>query len=218
MAAANQNPGQLQVEPGTNALPLKAKNPSESPDKATAPQRVGDIFAKARSYTKAHEAMAAGLYPYFLPIEGSEATEVVAQGKRRVMIGSNNYLGLTHDPRVVEAAQAAIHKYGSGCTGSRFLNGNTDLHEQLEVELAALTKKQSALVFSTGYQANLGVISGLVGRSDVCFIDKLDHASIVDGCSMSYGATHRFRHRDLNDLDEQLSRTDAAKGKLIAVD
>jgi 8-amino-7-oxononanoate synthase len=178
----------------------------------------GDIFAKARAYTKAKEAKAAGLYPYFLPIEGSEATEVIAQGKRRVMIGSNNYLGLTHDPRVVEAAQAAIRKYGSGCTGSRFLNGNTDLHEKLEVELAALTGKEAALVFSTGYQANLGVISGLIGRSDMVFVDKLDHASIVDGCSMAYGTTHRFRHGDLRDLEDQLAAADPAKGKMIAVD
>jgi 8-amino-7-oxononanoate synthase len=218
LAAATQKSGPLQVEPGTNAPHVRAKNPNESFDMAPDASRKGDVFAKARAFTKAREAQAAGLYPYFLPIEGSEATEVVAQGKRRVMIGSNNYLGLTHDPRVIEAAQAAIRKYGSGCTGSRFLNGNTDLHERLEVELADLTKKESALVFSTGYQANLGVISGLVGRSDMCFIDKLDHASIVDGCSMSYGVTNRFRHKDLVDLEEQLSRTDPAKGKIIAVD
>jgi 8-amino-7-oxononanoate synthase len=215
-SAVNKNPGPLQVEPGTNAL--RANTPNETFD--VAPQGVarGDIFAKARAFTKAKEAQAAGLYPYFLPIEGSEATEVVAQGKRRVMIGSNNYLGFTHDPRVVEAAQAAISKYGAGCTGSRFLNGNTDLHERLEVELAQLTGKEAALVFSTGYQANVGTISGLIGRSEMCFVDKLDHASIVDGCSMARGITHRFRHSDLADLETQLAAADPAKGKMIAVD
>jgi 8-amino-7-oxononanoate synthase len=195
-----------------------ATAPDQARPSAADAAKHGDIFAKARSYTKAREAQAAGLYPYFLPIEGSEATEVVAEGKRRVMIGSNNYLGLTHDPRVVEAAQAAIQKYGAGCTGSRFLNGNTDLHEKLEVELAKLTGKEGALVFSTGYQANLGVISGLIGRSDVCYVDKLDHASIVDGCAMSMGKTERFRHKDLADLERQLAAADPAKGKLIAVD
>ena len=177
-----------------------------------------DIFAKATQYTKAREIQAAGLYPYFLPIEGSDATEVIADGKRRVMIGSNNYLGLTHDPRVIEAAEVALRKYGTACTGSRFLNGNTDLHERLEHELATLTGKEAALVFSTGYQANVGVISSLVSRSDVVFIDKLDHASIVDGCFLAVGQTVRFRHSDLDDLEMQLRRTDERKGKLIAVD
>ena len=177
-----------------------------------------DIFAKARQFTRAREMQALGLYPYFFPIEGSEATEVVSGGKRRVMVGSNNYLGLTHDPRVMEAAQAAIRKYGSGCTGSRFLNGNTDLHERLEEELAVLTGKEAALVFSTGYQANVGVISALVSRSELLFIDKLDHASIVDGCHLSMGRTARFRHGDLYDLELQLQAAEAARGKLIAVD
>jgi 8-amino-7-oxononanoate synthase len=177
-----------------------------------------DIFTKAVQFTKAHELEATGLYPYFFPVEGSEATEVVIDGKRRVMIGSNNYLGLTHDPRVVEAAQAAIRTYGSACTGSRFLNGNTVLHERLEHELAALTGKKAALVFSTGFQTNLGVISSLVSRNDVVYIDKLDHASIVDGCFLSMGETVRYRHADLDDLESQLRKTDESKGKLIAVD
>lgn len=177
-----------------------------------------DIFAKAHQFTKARELQATGFYPYFFPVEGSEATEVVIEGKRRVMIGSNNYLGLTHDPRVLEAAQAAIRKYGSACTGSRFLNGNTDLHEKLEHELAKLTGKENALVFSTGFQANLGVISALVSRNDVVYIDKLDHASIVDGCFLSLGETVRFRHGDLDDLESQLRRTEEGRGKLIAVD
>lgn len=188
-----------------------------TPPTLSSPGRV-DIFAKAAQFTKARELMASGLYPYFFPVEGSEATEVVIDGKRRVMIGSNNYLGLTHDPRVVEAAQAAIRTYGSACTGSRFLNGNTVLHERLEDELARLTGKAAALVFSTGFQANLGVISSLVARNDVIYIDKLDHASIVDGCFLSMGETVRFRHGDLEDLEGQLRRTDEGRGKLIAVD
>jgi 8-amino-7-oxononanoate synthase len=177
-----------------------------------------DIFAKAFQFTKARELQATGLYPYFFPVEGSEATEVVIDGKRRVMIGSNNYLGLTHDPRVVEAAQAAIRTYGSACTGSRFLNGNTVLHERLEAELARLTGKEAGLVFSTGFQTNLGVISSLVSRNDVVYIDKLDHASIVDGCFLSLGETVRYRHGDLDDLETQLRKADEGKGKLIAVD
>jgi 8-amino-7-oxononanoate synthase len=177
-----------------------------------------DVFTKTAQFTKARELQATGFYPYFFPVEGSEATEVVIDGKRRVMIGSNNYLGLTHHPRVIEAAQAAIRTYGSACTGSRFLNGNTILHERLEHELAKLTGKEEALVFSTGFQANLGVISSLVSRNDVVYIDKLDHASIVDGCFLSMGETVRYRHGDLDDLESQLRRTDESKGKLIAVD
>jgi 8-amino-7-oxononanoate synthase len=139
-----------------------------------------DVFFKTRDFTRLAEAKASGLYPYFVPIESSTGTEVVIGGKRRVMIGSNNYLGLTHDPRVIAAAQAAIEKYGSACTGSRFLNGNTDLHDRIEVKLAELTGKEAGLVFSTGFQTNLGVIATLVGRTDFVYIDKLDHASIVD--------------------------------------
>lgn len=158
-----------------------------------------------------------GLYPYFFPVQASDATEVVIEGKRRVMVGSNNYLGLTHDPRVIEAAASALRKYGTACTGSRFLNGNTDLHEQLEHELAVLTGKEAGLVFPTGFQTNLGVISSLVGRGDVVFIDKLDHASIFDGAALSAGEIVRFRHGDLDDLEAKLAR---ARGRpaLIVVD
>jgi 8-amino-7-oxononanoate synthase len=178
-----------------------------------------DIFAKAHQFTRLAEVQAAGLYPYFVPTESSSGTEVIVDGKRRVMIGSNNYLGLTHDPRVIAAAQAAIAKYGSACTGSRFLNGNTDLHDLIEVKLAALTGKEAGLVFSTGFQTNLGVIATLVGRTDVVYIDKLDHASIVDGCFLSAGDTVRFRHGDLDDLETKLARGNRnGGGKLIVVD
>lgn len=133
------------------------------------------------------------------------------------MMGSNNYLGLTHHPKVLEAARDALERYGSGCTGSRFLNGTLDLHEILEQRLAAFIGKESALVFSTGYQANLGLISALVGRNDVVLIDKLDHASIVDGAKMSYGVTERFRHGDMAQL-ESLLQKHSGKGLLIVVD
>jgi 8-amino-7-oxononanoate synthase len=178
-----------------------------------------DVFFKTRDFTRLAEAKASGLYPYFVPIESSTGTEVVIDGKRRVMIGSNNYLGLTHDPRVIAAAQAAIEKYGSACTGSRFLNGNTDLHDRIEVKLAELTGKEAGLVFSTGFQTNLGVIATLVGRTDFVYIDKLDHASIVDGCFLSAGDTVRFRHGDLDDLEAKLARGNRnGGGKLIVVD
>lgn len=178
-----------------------------------------DVFSKTRQFTRLAEVQAAGLYPYFVPTEGSTGTEVIVDGKPRVMIGSNNYLGLTHDPRVIAAAQAAIAKYGSACTGSRFLNGNTDLHDRIEQKLAALTGKEAGLVFSTGFQTNLGVIATLVGRTDFVYIDKLDHASIVDGCFLSAGDTVRFRHGDLNDLEAKLARGNRnGGGKLIVVD
>jgi 8-amino-7-oxononanoate synthase len=184
---------------------------------SSAPPGGADVFAKAYEYRRPEEVRALGLYPYFLPIEASEATEVTIDGRRLVMVGSNNYLGLNHDPRVIGAAQAAMAKYGSACTGSRFLNGNTDLHDRLEVELAQLTGKPAALVFPTGYQTNLGVISALVGRTDTVFVDKLDHASIIDGCQLSAGEMIRFRHGDLDELEAKLKRT-SARGRLVAVD
>jgi 8-amino-7-oxononanoate synthase len=175
------------------------------------------LFDKCKGFTKAREIQAAGLYPYFKPISKAEDTVVVIEGKPRVMMGSNNYLGLTHHPRVLEAAKRALEHFGSGCTGSRFLNGTLDLHEELECRLAQFFDKEAALVFSTGYQANLGVISGLVGRGDVVFLDKLDHASIVDGAKMSFGETERFNHGNLAHL-ERLLQKDADRGKMIIVD
>ena len=176
------------------------------------------LFDKCKNFTRAREVQAAGLYPYFKPISRSEDTVVVIEGKERIMMGSNNYLGLTHHPEVLAAARAALERYGSGCTGSRFLNGTLDLHEQLETELAEFFGKESCLVFSTGYQANLGVISGLVGRTDVVFLDKLDHASIVDGAKMSYGETERFNHGDLANLERRLERNGSTRGAMIIVD
>jgi len=175
------------------------------------------LFEKCRQYTRADEVKALGLYPYFRPISESEDTVVVIEGKRRIMLGSNNYLGLTHHPKVLEAAGRALSLYGSGCTGSRFLNGTLDLHIQLEAALAEFLGKEDCIVFSTGYNANLGLISGLVGRRDVVFLDKLDHASIVDGAKLSDGETVRFNHGDLAGLERKLERHPGV-GKMVIVD
>jgi 8-amino-7-oxononanoate synthase len=177
------------------------------------------LFEKCRQFTKAREIQAAGLYPYFNPISESEDTVVVIDGHKRIMLGSNNYLGLTHHPKVLEAASRALHRYGSGCTGSRFLNGTLDLHEQLENALAEFLGKEACLVFSTGYSANLGLISGLVGRGETVYLDKLDHASIVDGAKLSYGETERFNHGDLANLERRFERRGSnPSGALIVVD
>jgi 8-amino-7-oxononanoate synthase len=170
------------------------------------------------AYTKAEEVKALGLYPYFKPISESEDTVVVIEGQRRLMLGSNNYLGLTHHPKVLEAASRALHTYGSGCTGSRFLNGSLDLHVQLEQALAEFLGKDDCIVFSTGYGANLGMISGILGRNEVVFLDKQDHASIVDGAKLSFGITERFAHQDYETLERLLQKHDPSRGRLVVVD
>ena len=177
-----------------------------------------DIFEKCYGYTEAKEAIANGSYPYFIPMSESEGTEAVFHGHRLIMCGSNNYLGLTTDPRVHQAAIEAVERFGTSCTGSRFLNGTLELHEQLEHELAEWVGKEAALVFSTGMQTNLGVISALVMRGDVIILDKDDHASIVDGARLSFGETRRFKHNDIADLERVLSGIPQEKGKLIVVD
>jgi 8-amino-7-oxononanoate synthase len=177
-----------------------------------------DLFDKAYAFTEAKEAIAAGVYPYFIPLTENEGSEAVYKGHRLIMCGSNNYLGLTTDPRVREAAIQAINRYGTSCTGSRFLNGTLELHEQLEHELAAFVGKEAALVFSTGMQANLGGISALIGRGDYVILDKEDHASLVDGAKLSYGETKRFAHQDMEELERLLSRLPEEKGKLVVVD
>lgn len=177
-----------------------------------------DIFEKCGQFTAAREAMAAGLYPYFIPLDGSEGTEVTANGRRIIMIGSNNYLGLTTHPKVRAAAIAGVEQYGTSCTGSRFLNGTLKLHQELEARLAAFVGKESALVFSTGMQVNLGAISALVGPKDFVIVDKDNHASIVDGCLLSMGQMKRFRHGDLKHLERILEKLPADAGKLVIVD
>ncbi len=177
-----------------------------------------DIFEKCGQFTAAKEAMAAGLYPYFIPMTESEGTEAVFRGHRLIMCGSNNYLGLTTDPRVRQAAIDAIKRFGTSCTGSRFLNGTLELHEQLEHELAEYVGKPAALVFSTGMQANLGAISALISRSDVVILDKDDHASIVDGARLGWGEVKRFRHNDFADLERILAALPDNAGRLVVVD
>lgn len=182
------------------------------------PGRGVALLQKCRQFTIARDLQERGLYPYFRPISDSEDTEVTIEGHRLIMLGSNNYLGLTHHPKVLSAAESALKRYGSGCTGSRFLNGTLDLHEELERDLARFLGKEDCLVFSTGYAANLGLISALVGRNEHVYIDKLDHASIVDGAQLSYGRTVRFRHGDLEDLEARISLRASERGALIIVD
>jgi len=176
------------------------------------------VFAKCGNFTTAQDLKRAGLYPYFQPIESSSDTEVVIRGEKKIMVGSNNYMGLTHDPRIIEAAKAALDRYGSGNTGSRFLNGNLDLHNRLEHELAAFVGKESALVFSTGYQTNLGTLGALIGRNDAVYLDKLDHACIQDGARLGFGDVQRFKHNDFQMLDRMLASQRPDRGRLIAVD
>ncbi len=190
-----------------------------------------DLFAKCRAFfsdPRVAESMGypaspnrlkeMSVYPFFIPLDETEGTEVRIQGRRLVMLGSNNYLGLTTHPEVREAAIRAIRQFGTSCTGSRFLNGTLALHGELEDRLAQFVGKEKALVFSTGYQANLGVLSALVGRSDIVVCDKEDHASIVDGCRLALGRMARFRHNHPEDLDRVLAACPAGAGKLVVVD
>jgi 8-amino-7-oxononanoate synthase len=176
-----------------------------------------DIFQKCAKFTTAKEVMAAGVYLYFRRIESAQDPEVIVKGRKMIMIGSNNYLGLTNHPKVKEAAIEAIKKYGTGCAGSRFLNGTLDIHEDLEVKLARFMNKESALVFSTGFQTNLGAISAIVGKDDIVIIDKMDHASIIDGCRLSFGEAKKYRHNDMEDL-ERILKQNGERGILIVVD
>jgi 8-amino-7-oxononanoate synthase len=178
-----------------------------------------DLFDKCRGFTAAREMIERGLYPYFQPIESSQDTEVFIRGERKIMVGSNNYLGLTHHPYVLERAKAAFDRYGTGCTGSRFLNGTLDMHEELEVRLAEFMGQEASLVFSTGYQTNLGIIQALAGRGSVVVQDRLNHASLVDGGLLSGGEMVRYPHADLRGLRRALERNaDAAGGVLVVTD
>ncbi len=177
-----------------------------------------DIFTKCKNYSAARDAQASGLYPYFIPLTESEGTVAEYNGRSLIMCGSNNYLGLTTHPEVQEATREAVSRFGSSCTGSRFLNGTLELHERLESELADWVQKDSALVFSTGMQVNLGTISSLVARNEYVILDREDHASIVDGARLSYGDMIRYRHNDMEDLAGKLSRLPEDRGKLLVVD
>jgi len=177
-------------------------------------EKTTDIFEKCVRFTKAKDLMAVHLYPYFRVIESAQDPEVVIGGRKMIMVGSNNYLGLTNHPRVKEAVIETVKKYGSGCAGSRFLNGTLDIHVQLEEKLARFIRKEAALIFSTGFQVNLGVISALVGKDDIVIIDKMDHASIIDGCRLTYGSVKKFRHNDMADLERVLQQHNG-RGKII---
>ncbi len=177
-----------------------------------------DIFEKSYQYSTVKIAKAQGIYPYFIPLDENEGTEVIYEGRHIIMCGSNNYLGLTTHPKVKAAAVEAIERYGTSCTGSRFLNGNMSIHEQLEEELADWVGMEAALVFSTGMQVNLGTISSLVNRGDIVILDKEDHASIVDGAFLSGGKIERYRHNDMDHLRRVLESLPEDKGKLLVVD
>lgn len=177
-----------------------------------------DLFKKAFEYETVKQAKASGSYPYFIPLDRNEGTEVVYQDRRIIMCGSNNYLGLTTHPKVREAAIEAIRKFGTSCTGSRFLNGNMTIIEDLEEKLAKWVGKEASLVFSTGMQVNLGTISSIVGKRDIIILDKEDHASIVDGAFLSGGKIERFRHNDIPHLERVLQSLPEEPGKLLVVD
>jgi len=176
------------------------------------------LFAKTRSYRSAAKVRALGLYPYFRTISSAQDTEVIIGGKKVLMLGSNSYLGLTNHPKIKEAAKAAVDKYGTGCAGSRFLNGTLEIHLELEAALSRLVNKEAVLLYSTGFQVNLGVISALVGKGEYILADKSNHASIVDGCLLSQGGFIRFPHRDMAALENRLQKLDPDDGKLIVVD
>lgn len=178
-----------------------------------------DLFTKCNNFTRAREAIAAGVYPYFHPIQSGPGSEVIIGGKKMIMIGSNNYLGLTGHPKVVEAAINAINKYGTGCTGSRFLNGTLDIHVELEHRLANFVHRENTLCFSTGFQTNQGALATLIGKNDIAFTDRADHASIVDACRLSFGNVVKYKHNDMEDLRRVLDRNkDKEAGKLIVTD
>ncbi|MFU8826263.1 MAG: aminotransferase class I/II-fold pyridoxal phosphate-dependent enzyme [Brevefilum sp.] len=177
-----------------------------------------DIFEKCYQFSVVKDAKEAGIYPYFIPLDENEGTEVIYQGRHVIMCGSNNYLGLTTHPKVRQAAIDAIERYGTSCTGSRFLNGNMSLHEKLEAELADWVGKEDSLVFSTGMQVNLGTISAVVGRGEIVILDKDDHASIVDGAFLSGGKIERYRHNDMEHLKRVLESLPEDQGKLLVVD
>jgi len=177
-----------------------------------------DIFTKAFEFTKADEVKKAGLYPYFKPLQATDGTTVQIEGREVIMAGSNNYLGLTNDPRTIKAAQNVISTYGTGCTGSRYLNGTLDLHLELEDKLADYMEKEACVLFSTGYQTNEGSIQTIAGRNDIIYSDKDNHACIVVGTQVSNAKTIRYRHNDIDHLRKLLVNSDPEAGKIIISD
>ena len=177
-----------------------------------------DLFDKCKAFTTSTDAKAAGVYPYFHEITTRQHSEVVMDGHRTIMLGSNNYLGLTSDDRVIEAAKKALDQFGSGCSGSRFLNGTLSLHVELEQHLAEFFGKEGAMTFSTGFQSNLGIIAALVGRHDNIYFDRANHASLFDAARLSYGKLLKYDHNDMEQLETLLAKCPDNRGKLIVVD
>lgn len=177
-----------------------------------------DIFKKTREHQAYDSVKEAGIYPYFHELTSGQGTVVQMEGRETIMIGSNNYLGLTNHPEVIKAGVEALEKYGSGCSGSRFLNGTLDKHVELEKELASFLHKEACVTFSTGFQSNLGIISAIVGRNDYVLCDKENHASIYDACRLSYGKMIRYEHSDMEDLERKLKEIPEDKGILIVTD
>src|ERR1700759_1329901 len=173
---------------------------------------------KIAQFQDANMVREMGLYPYFRPIASGQDTEVIIDGKRVLMFGSNSYLGLTNHPKIKEASKKAIDIYGTGCAGSRFLNGTLDIHIELENRLAKYVKKEAAVLFSTGFQVNLGVLSSITGRNDYLILDEYDHASLIDGSRLSFSKVIKYAHNDMDDLQRKLSILPEEAVKLIAVD
>jgi 8-amino-7-oxononanoate synthase len=176
------------------------------------------LVQRTEAYTDPQEVKAMGLYPYFRVIESDQDSEVIMNGRKVLMFGSNSYLGLTNHPKVKEAAKAAIDKYGTGCAGSRFLNGTLDLHLQLERKLADFVGKEDAIVYSTGFQVNVGVVPSFTGRNEYIILDELDHASIIEGSRLSFSKVLKFRHNDMESLEKTLQRCEPEAMKLIVVE
>src|SRR5512139_1581158 len=179
---------------------------------------MSDLFDKCYAWTRDQEAIAAGFYPFFKAISRLDGPHVTVDGQDMIMVGSNNYLGLTTHPKVRQAAMQALQEYGTSCSGSRFANGTLELHEKLEASLAAFVGKEAAQVFSTGFQTNQGVIAPLVGRSDTIVMDRLVHASIVEGTRLGFGKVRRFKHNDVESLHRNLEVSTDSKGLLVIVD
>lgn len=177
-----------------------------------------DLFKKCKDYSLVKEIKSLGIYPYFRELESKQDIEVIMDGKRRIMLGSNNYLGLTTHPEVVQAGVDAIKEYGSGCSGSRFLNGTLSLHTELEAKLAKFLNKEAVVTFSTGFQSNLGIISAITSKDDYIISDRENHASIYDGCKLSYAKMLRYRHNDMQDLERLLKTVPDTAGILIVTD
>ncbi|MFH1074966.1 MAG: aminotransferase class I/II-fold pyridoxal phosphate-dependent enzyme [Candidatus Firestonebacteria bacterium] len=199
---------------------LKAANIFKVGDEYIIPTgtKKGDLFEKCRNFTAADQVKKAGIYPYFRAIESGQDTEVIYHGKKLIMIGSNNYLGLTSHPKVIEAAIEALKKYGTGCSGSRFLNGTLDLHVKCEAALADFVGKEAALLYSTGFTTNVGVVSSIAGKDDLIFCDRTNHASIIDGTRLSFAKTIKFKHNDMEDLERLIAKAEPKSGKLLVVD